>query len=275
MQTNKYVFSNTKFTQSFPLTAKYDLSGKLTLSVVCGGSAKTTTTTGTAYGAGVAVATPTASYSSTVQIAQKTGTETERTMSGNIKLDFVFQYDAAKDDWSMTVYLDASASQNLFDKDVTLLKVAYVAGEAELKETVKLEVAQTHVGPEDTVEILGNRLVPDSFNAEGEVKGSVGATVVNKKLASVGLYAKGGVEFQFLPYWSLTAKTALGVEGNVLLWKKEKDLVSGVWEASGDTSVALLAETALYDLRSSEERLKLAENTRENGGWQGNQGGKQ
>ncbi len=272
---SQYVFSNTRFTQSFPLTAKYDLSGKLTLSVVCGGSAKTTTTTGTAYGAGVAVATPTASYSSTVQIAQKTGTETERTMSGNIKLDFVFQYDAAKDDWSMTVYLDASASQNLFDKDVTLLKVAYVAGEAELKETVKLEVAQTHVGPEDTVEILGNGLVPDSFNAEGEVKGSVGATVVNKKLASVGLYAKGGVEFQFLPYWSLTAKTALGVEGNVLLWKKEKDLVSGVWEASGDTSVALLAETALYDLRSSEERLKLAENTRENGGWQGNQGEKQ
>lgn len=267
----QYVFSNTKFTQSFPLSAKYDLSGKLTVSVVCGGSAKTTTTTGDVYGAGTYVSTPTASYSSTVAVAQKQA-ESERTMSGNIQLDFVFQYDAPKDDWTLTVYLGASATQKLLDKDVTFIKVVYVAGEAELKESVKLEVVRTHVGPGEVTKILDNGLVPESFNAEGEVKASVGLTVVKKKLASVGLYAKSGLEFQFLPYWSLTAKTAIGAEGNVLIWKKEKDLISGEWEASGDTSVASLQELALLELlQDDEERLILAERAENDAGWQGNQ----
>jgi len=258
-QTNTYSFTKVESKQTYPVSAKYDLSGKLTLSVILGGEKESTTVSGGSYSAAVYEQTPDhVSYRGVVAIGKEKESD-KKSVSGQMQADFVFQYDPARDDWSLTVYGKINAEQSFTLMEATFLKVGYASVDLKFEESATLELVRTDVGPEEDIEILGSGLIPKEMKAGGELKTSVGAKAVSKKVASVGAYLKVGLEFQLLPYLALRANAALGAEGSVLIWSKSKDLISETWEFSGDAEPAAVAAFALYDLRRNPvDTLSLA-----------------
>ena len=258
-QTNVYSFTKEESKRIYPLSAKYDLSGKLTLSIIVGGEKESVTTTGGSHSTAAYVSTPNyVAYQGTVAVADEKESDKKK-VSGQFQVDFVYQYDPARDDWSLAVYGKISAEQSFTLLEATFLKVGYVSSELNFEESATLEVARTKVGPDEKVEILGNGLIPKEMKGSGELKTAVGAKALSKKVASVGAYLKVGLEFQLLPYLALRANAALGAEGSVLIWSKSKDLISETWEFSGDAEPAAMAAFALYDLRCNPvDTLSLA-----------------
>ena len=249
---NKGSFETRKEAKLIPIQAKYEMSGKFTLSVIAGSADILEKQNSTR----ITTSTPGAtSYESSV-VYKDSPWEKERKSTGMFRLDFIFQYDPARNDWDLTVQGTVAAEQEFtIAKAPTKLLLLKLTGK--FQESATLNLYETGVGPDSHSEVLGNGDLFDKAALAGELKGAVGVKAGSEKVASGDVYLKFGLEFEFLPDLILAASSALGIEGNVLIWGGEKDLLGDKWvfspEAKPTNLSAMLGQdnTVLTSVRGS------------------------
>ena len=234
-EVNKGSFQKVTKQKLVPVQAKYEMSGKLTLSVIMGNS--TLTESQGAERHVTKVATPT-SFESSVSY-KRDPLAKENRATGMFRLDFILQYNPGRNDWDLLVQGTVAAEQEITFKTPT--KVLLLSVGLKTRESATLNLYESGVGPSDESGLFASATLFDKAALAGELKGAAGVKAGSEKIASADVYLKLGLDFEFLPDLILTASAALGVEGNVLIWGGEKDLISDNWTFSGEAKPANLS----------------------------------
>ena len=229
----RYEMTERKESFLFPINAAYDMSGKFTLSILYGKSISNKREQDnytTSYRSGTLA--PKKDPTNLVEFHDTHDTSTQSySTSGSIGIDFVFQYNPVRDDWSLSVYGRQRGSATLPLLQRTFWKIGYVDVTLTLTEEGKWELFQTDTGLNNSeTQILDEGLIPQELYGKGEFKGVIGAQLINKKIASIGAYAKAGAKVNFAPILKGTVNASVGCEYTVLLYYDYKEWAGEEWE---------------------------------------------
>lgn len=231
----KYLLVMNKAEQ-FPVSVKYDTSGKLTLSVHL-----TKRDTSKLDEAGEL------SNLEKKLLFVKTDEDydNEKTggIIGDITVDIVLAYSTVKNNWDMTVYGTAKGTyKQPLMKAKSLLSYADVSLEGD--GSLKMQLFRTSIGNK-TLDELNEYFEFNEGKIGVKLKGAAGGMVGDKDLASLGAYFEIGGSIGFMPLFKVLATAELGWEGNVLFFKHK-----GKW---------LDEEYQIYPQNSTNARVMMRE----------------